>query len=109
MAKKTKTLNLKAHEAHHASICVAIVWGIVAGIIASFNPILELIASFTPILKEYGIYIAVILGFCIPWVVCKYTFTSAHQWYKPKSWSHRGYDMVGIVAAVSIYWLHNSN
>jgi len=88
-------LVLKSYEAHHASICIAIVYGIIAGHIAS-----------TGIYQPYGIYLAIGLGFIIPWLICEYTFPSAHRWYGPKAWVHRAYDAIGIAISMTIYFCH---
>lgn len=94
--KSTYYLRLEPHEAHHASFCVAIVWGLIAG----------LVSSYAPFIRDYGLYISPILGYLFPWAVCKFTFASAHYWYGFKSWSHRAYDLCGVIVSVVVYLVH---
>ena len=95
-----KQLTLKDYEAHIASMCVAIVSGGIGGGLTSliYNQ-LFIFGLTAPIAAP------AIGGYAVAWLVCKFLFPSAHKWYGHGSWSHRIYDLVGIVSGVRIYWL----
>jgi len=85
------TCNLKPYEAHLASICVAIVFGCLGGYFAKsmINDV------------NYWLYLLTgLAGFLFPYIICKYIFVTAHEWYGEKSLSHRVYDLIGIVSAL---------
>ncbi len=99
---RSSTLTLPEFEAHFASVCVAIVFGTVGGKIAvlfSGHISIWIVAALTAI-----------LGFFIPWFICKYPFHTAHEWYGANSIAHRIYDAIGVVAAflvfIAAYWQH---
>lgn len=95
---RSSTLTLTEFEAHFASVCVAIVFGTIGGLIAiMFSGILNIwiVAGLTAF-----------LGFIIPWFICKYPFHSAHEWYGANSIAHRIYDSIGVVAAFIVFVVH---
>jgi hypothetical protein len=92
----TKTCNLQPREAHLASICVAIVFGVLGGKLSLWfyeEPTWHLYAATAG------------YGFMFPWLVCKHLFPTAHHWYGAKSWAHRAYDLIGVAAAFGAWWL----
>jgi len=98
---RSDSVNLLGREAHLASLCVAIVFGLVgAG--------LSLLLFKFIVLSNTTLYlISAVLGFSVPWLVCQYYFTSAHHWYRAKSIAHRIYDLVGLLVAIGIVYLHH--
>lgn len=95
---KTETCNLQPMEAHLASACVAIIFGTIGGFIG--------IASLTIVTTSISTIIALLGGFVIPWLVCKYLFNTAHMWYGRNSFMHRIYDGIGIIAAIITFYLN---
>ena len=101
-----KKLTLKDYEAHIASMCVAIISGGIGGTIISKGVqfLINLFIAGNP--GDIGeLILAGGWGWWLSWLVCKHLFPSAHEWYGHGSWSHRIYDLVGIVSGVGIYWL----
>lgn len=98
-------VTLKPSEAHLASLCVAIVCGIVGGMLATWTMFWNSRIADLSIPLGYGLVLTAILSFCVSWIVCKYLFKSAHNWYGAKSWYHRIYDGVAIVSGM-IYFLN---
>jgi len=96
---KSSTVNLQPKEAHLASLCVAIVFGVMGGgltLLFKSNLTLSITATYI---------IAFVLGFSLPWIVCRTYFVTAHRWYGSKSASHRLYDLVGIFTAILFIFL----
>ncbi len=98
-AGHSETVNLKASEAHLASLCVAIVFGLLGGGLGL------LVLKFVVISTTVIYLISAALGFLVPWIVCNNYFPTAHHWYGANSIAHRIYDLVGIVAAVVLVYL----
>lgn len=96
-----KQLTLKDYEAHIASMCVAIVSGGIGGGLALALDLL----FHGPAIHFVDYLYAAFAGYGIAWLVCTFLFPSAHKWYGHGSWSHRIYDLVGIISGVGIYWL----
>ncbi|MES0488350.1 MAG: hypothetical protein ABUK01_00055 [Leptospirales bacterium] len=95
--QRSETITLNSFEANLASVCVAIVFGSIGGNIGTL---------LTGLLPFWGLITLILaLGFIFPWIVCKYLFKTAHEWYGPASWQHRMYDGIGIVAAVAAYYI----
>ncbi len=96
---QSPTVNLQPKEAHLASLCVAIVFGVIGGGLAL------LLKSNLPLSITATYIIASISGFSLPWIICRSYFVTAHRWYGAKSISHRIYDLIGIFAATLFIYL----
>ena len=94
----SETCNLKPYEAHLSSLCIAIVFGTIGGCLGLlFNEIFNItsVAGAT----------CSIVGFIVAWVVCRYFFATAHEWYGHNSIAHRIYDIIGTISGLLV-WYH---
>ena len=91
MSNRNIKLTLENYEAHHSSICVAIVYGCLGGLLAKLIPL------------AHSWIFAIGFGYIITWIICKYAFPSVHEWYGYNSFYHRIYDFVGVWSALLIY------
>ncbi len=98
---RSKTCNNTPNETHLASLCVSVIFGSLGGLNGVWT-----VYTF-PIginIWVQGI-ICALFGFLFTWMICKYWFFTAHEWYGYKSFAHRIYDAVGIVSAMGVFWL----
>jgi hypothetical protein len=98
--KRSETCNLKPNETHLGSLCVAIVFGELGGLIG--------IKGMSLLTLDISLWwtglVCVLLGYILPWLVCRYLFVTAHNWYGHRSVAHRIYDTVVILSALVIFY-----
>jgi hypothetical protein len=83
------TITMKRRELHHASVCVALVYGALGGVLAGLTG---------------WWWLAPILGFAIAWVVCERAFPSAHAYYGDWSVYHILYNLIAAGAGLGSFF-----